>query len=88
MQYGDRTREEVTGLLEETNEALVDLKSRLSNVEVVVPNTSVQVIKAISMLFGPSYIKSDGSSVITYEMFNKVSQSLREAGKLKVKEYV
>lgn len=86
--FGSKTQEEINDLLSETDNVLSELHQDLNTVEVRVPKSSPQVIKAIAALFGQEYVRSDGSAVITYEMFSQVNTVLRKAGKLKVKEYV
>lgn len=83
-----KSKEEVDSLIAQADGVLDEISNTLSTVEVNIPKTSPTIIQAISAIFGANYIKSDGSAVITYKMFNQVNTLLRQAGKLKVKEYV
>lgn len=83
-----KTKEEVDELLAEAEGVLDEMSNTLSTVEVKISNKSPAIVKAVAALFGPEYIRADGSTVITYKMFNQVNKMLRNAGKLKVKEYV
>lgn len=83
-----KSKEEIKDLLKETEGVLDELESTLSTVEVVITQKSPKVIQAISMLFGNSFIRSDGSAVITYKMYKQVNKMLRIAGKAKVQEYL
>lgn len=84
----EKTKEEITEILKKAEEVSEESDSMLSNIFIKIPSTSTKVIQAIVYVFGKSYIKADGSSIITYEMFKNVNQTLRKAGKVKVGEYV
>lgn len=80
--------EDYDATIEKANKVLTELESKLSNVSVNISSSSIDVINAIIALFGSSYIRSDGSSTITFDMFKTVTSKLREVGKVKVGEYV
>lgn len=82
------TVEEYKSIVEEAENVLADINKDLSTVSVNIKASSVEVIKAILMLFGKDYINSDGSSKITYEMYKQVNSMLRDAGKMKLQEYL
>lgn len=84
----NKTKEEIEALLKETEDVLDEMSDTLSSVEVKVSKNSPDILKAIKEVFGANYIRADGSSVITYKMFSQVNKILRNAGKLKVKEYI
>lgn len=75
-------------LMKEAEQVLVSLSSRLSNVSVKVGKESGEILHAITRLFGPQYIKSDGTSEITFEMFKQLTDSIRKIGESKVEEYI
>lgn len=75
-------------LMQEAEQVLVSLSSRLSNVSVKVGKESGEILHAITRLFGPKYIKSDGTSEITFEMFKQLTDSIRKIGEAKVEEYI
>lgn len=83
-----KSKEGLAAILKETEGVLDELDNTLSTVEVVVTQKSPKVIQAISMLFGNSFIRSDGSAVITYKMYQQVNKMLRISGKAKVQEYL
>lgn len=82
------SKKEVEDIMAETEGVLNELDNMLSTVEVVVTKKSPKVIQAISKLFGGGFIRSDGSAVITYKMFQQVNKMLRESGKAKIQEYL
>lgn len=82
------SKKEIEELLAETEGVLNEVDNMLSTVEVVVTNKTPKVLQAISMLFQGNFIRSDGSAVITYKMFQQVNKMLRESGKVKIQEYV
>ena len=82
------TQKEYDNLIASANEAIGELGKDLSNLSVNVGKGSTDVLTAIKYIFGPKYIQANGTSTITYEMFSKVAESLRTAGKLKVGEYL
>ena len=82
------TQKEYDELMASANEAIGELGKDLSNLSVNVGKSSSDVLTAIKYIFGPQYIQANGTSVITYEMFSKVADSLRTSGKLKVSEYI
>lgn len=84
----DKSKEEIEAILKETDGVLNELENTLSTVEVVITQKSPKVIQAISKLFGPEFIRSDGSAVITYKMYKQVNKMLRISGKAKVQEYL
>lgn len=88
VQVLNKTKEEVEQLFKETDGVLDELSNTLSTISVTVGKGSPKVIQAIEALFGKQAIRSDGSAVITYSMYRQVNSLLRQAGKLKVKEYV
>lgn len=81
-----KSKEEIEALFKETDGVLDELSNTLSTVSVTVTKSSPKVIQAISKLFGPQSIRSDGSAVITYNMYTQVNKLLRDIGQLKVKE--
>ena len=82
------TQKEYDDLIASANEAIGELGKDLSNLSVNVGKGFVDVLTAIKYIFGPQHIQFNGISTITYEMFSKVADSLRTAGKLKVSEYI
>ena len=84
----EKSKEEIESILKETEGVLDELNNTLSTVEVVVTQKTPKVIQAISRLFGDSFIRSDGSAVITYKMYQQVNKMLRISGKAKVQEYL
>ena len=79
---------EYTELLQKADETIIELETKLNGVSIKVGASSTKVIEAVKAVFGPSYIKQDGSTELTFEMYKKVSEALREIGKLKVQEYL
>lgn len=75
-------------LMKEAEQVLVSLSSRLSNVSVKVGKESGEILHAITRLFGTQYIKTDGTSEITFEMFKQLTDSIRKIGESKVEEYI
>ena len=84
----EKSKEELEAILKETEGVLNELDNTLSTVEVVITQNSPKVIQAISKLFGGSFIRSDGTAVITYKMYQQVNKMLRISGKAKVQEYL
>lgn len=84
----DVTTEEYTEVMASAKDAIDDLTNQLSNVSVNIGKNSTDILTAIKHIFGPNYINTNGTSTITYEMYDKVTKSLRTAGKLKVGEYL
>lgn len=84
----DVTKEEYDSVMASAADAINELTRDVSSINVTVGANSTDVLTAIKFIFGPSYINANGTAVITYEMFDKVAQSLRTAGKLKVGEYL
>ena len=84
----EKSKEEIESILKETEGVLNELDNTLSTVEVVITKKSPKVIQAISALFGPNFIRSDGTAVITYKMYQQVNKMLRVSGKAKVQEYL
>lgn len=84
----EKSKEELEAILKETEGVLNELDNTLSTVEVVITQKSPKVIQAISKLFGPEFIRSDGSAIITYKMYQQVNKMLRISGKAKVQEYL
>lgn len=82
------TKKDYDELIASANEAIGELNKDLSNLSVNVGLASTDVLTAIKYIFGPQHIQPNGTSVITYEMFSKVADSLRTSGKLKVSEYL
>lgn len=82
------TEQEYKDIIKEADRVLGQLSTRLENVTVNVNAKSVDVVDAISKLFGAQHIRSDGSTEITFEMFKTVADSLKKIGGLKVGEYV
>ena len=50
--------------------------------------SSTEVLNAIKKVFGPKYIKADGTSEITFDMFKQLTDSLKRVGENKVEEYL
>ena len=84
----DIDKPEYDKLIKDAEAVLVSLSERLNMVTVSVNKNSVDVITAIQKVFGPKYIKSDGSSEITFDMFKQLTDSLRRVGEAKVSEYI
>lgn len=81
-------KKEYDKLIKDAEEVLVSLSARLSIVTVKVGANSKDVLNAIRVVFGKHYIKSDGSSEITFDMFKQLTESLKSVGKDKVEEYL
>ena len=75
-------------LISDAEEVLVSLSNRLSTVTVIVGKSSTEVLNAIKKVFGPKYIKADGTSEITFDMFKQLTDSLKRVGENKVEEYL
>ena len=93
MQDGFEERAEIDKpeydkLIKDAEAVLVSLSERLNMVTVSVNASSADVIVAIRKIFGVKYIKSDGSSEITFDMFQQLTESLRKVGEAKVDEYI
>lgn len=84
----DVTTEEYNEVMASAQDAIDELTSQLSNVSVNIGKNSTDILTAIKHIFGSNYINSNGTSTITYEMYDKVAKSLKTAGKLKVGEYL
>ena len=82
------TQEEYKDIIKEADRVLAQLTTRLENVVVNVSPTSVDVVTAVSKLFGSNHIRPDGSTEVTFEMFKTVSDSIRKIGNLKVEDYL
>lgn len=82
------TEKEYTEVIQSAEQAIAELEQELSSIIINVGANSKDVLTAIKYIFGPSYISSNGTSQITYEMFSTVASKLRSAGKLKVGEYL
>lgn len=82
------TQEQYKEVIKEADRVLLQLDERLSNVTVNISAKSVDVVKAVSALFGNQHIRPDGSTEITFEMFKTVADSIKKIGNLKVGDYV
>ena len=74
--------------LEKADKVLKELEDKLSNVSVNVSKSSEDVIEAVRSMFGSSYIKSNGTTTITFDMYKIITAKLREVGSTKVGEYL
>ena len=74
--------------LTEAENVLKELEGKLTNVSVNIDKNSGQVLEAIRLVFGSDYIRSDGTSTITFDMYRKVVDNLRVLGNAKVGEYI
>lgn len=81
-------KSEYDNLIKEAESVLDSLSGRLSMVTVLVSKSSPDVLNAIKKVFGDKYIKSDGTSEITFDMFKQLTDSLRRVGESKVEEYL
>lgn len=82
------TKQDYDELITQAEQVLVSLSDRLSNVSVQVGKGSTDVLVAIKMIFGNKYIKPDGSSEITFDMFQQLTTALKKMGVDKVQEYL
>lgn len=82
------SEEEIKKLIQEADGVLDELNNEIKHVTVKIPAKASDVIIAIKQIFGDSYINSDGSSQITYTMYSRVIDILKQAGELKVQEYL
>jgi hypothetical protein len=82
------TKQEYDELIAAAEAAIKELNTELSNISINVGRSSTDVLTAIKYIFGDQYINANGTSVITYEMFAKVTNALKSAGNLKVAEYL
>lgn len=81
-------KSEYDKLIKEAESVLDSLSNRLSTVTVLVSKSSPDVLNAIKKVFGNKYIKADGTSEITFDMFKQLTESLRRVGESKVEEYL
>ena len=84
----DIDKPEYDELMKDAEAVLASLSERLNMVTVAVSANSADVIVAIRKIFGTKYIKPDGSSEITFDMFQLLTESLRKVGEAKVDEYI
>lgn len=84
----DIDKPEYDKLMKDAEAVLASLSERLNMVTVAVSANSADVIVAIRKIFGTKYIKPDGSSEITFDMFQQLTESLRKVGEAKVDEYI
>ena len=84
----DIDKPEYDKLIKDAEAVLASLSERLNMVTVSVNASSADVIVAIRKIFGVKYIKPDGSSEITFDMFKQLTDSLRQVGEAKVSEYI
>lgn len=83
------TDESLQLLLIDSRSASEELKAKLATVVVPVSvRTLPDVVKAISQLFGESFIDNQGNSQISYDMYLACVKYLRTLGTLKGEEYV
>jgi hypothetical protein len=83
------TDEEFNIAILNSKAASEDIRKRLNTVVVPVDKFRLpQVIKAITELFGDTYIDNNGNSSITYDMYLAVIKYLHTIGKVKGDEYV
>ena len=82
------TESEYTSLMTHADDVINKLEAKLSNVSVKISAASDSVVEAVKVIFGEQYIKQDGSTEITFDMYKQLVKSLKDVGKMKVEEYV
>lgn len=81
------TLTEIQEVLADAYEAENDLRSQLTKIKINIDGgKNPEIVKAISFIFGPEYVSSNGNSSITYEMYCSVINLIRELGKNKAQE--
>lgn len=83
------TLTEIQEVLADAYEAENDLRSQLTKIKINIDGkSSPNIISAVTAIFGPEYISSNGNCSITYEMYCSVINLIRDLGKLKAQEVV
>lgn len=78
---------ELQEILSNAYEAEYDLRSQLTKIKINIDGSkNPEIVNAISAIFGPQYVSSNGNSSITYEMYCSVINLIRNLGKNKAKE--
>lgn len=81
------TNEELQSLIAEAYTIENELRSQLSKIKININKAkNPEIINAITEIFGPSYISSNGNSIITYDMYCSVINLIRDLGKNKAQE--
>lgn len=78
---------ELQEVLADAYEAEYDLRSQLTKIKINIDGTkNPEIVNAISAIFGPQYISSNGNASITYDMYCSVVNLIRTLGKNKAQE--
>lgn len=78
---------ELQEVLADAYEAEYDLRSQLTKIKINIDGTkNPEIVNAISAIFGPQYVSSNGNSSITYDMYCSVINLIRTLGKNKAQE--
>ena len=81
------TQKEVLETLNDAYEVSEELRSKLSKIRIHIDkNNNPELINAILLIFGPTYISKTGNSSITYDMYCATLNLIRTLGKEKTKE--
>ena len=81
------TQKEVLETLNDAYEVSEELRSKLSKIRIHIDkNNNPELINAILLIFGPTYIAKTGNSSITYDMYCATLNLIRTLGKEKAKE--
>lgn len=81
------TQKEVLETLNDAYEVSEELRSKLSKIRIHIDkNNNPELINAILLIFGPTYISKTGNSSITYDMYCSTLNLIRTLGKEKTKE--
>lgn len=81
------TQKEVLETLNDAYEVSEELRSKLSKIRIHIDkNNNPELINAILLIFGPTYISKTGNSSITYDMYCATLNLIRTLGTEKAKE--
>lgn len=81
--------EEGQALYNEAIKASEDLRLKLSKVRIKIEaSKSPKVIKAITSVFGESYLTSNGDAYLTYDMYCSVVNLIRALGSTTARETI
>ncbi len=73
--------------LEEAYEISEELRNKLSKIRINIDkNKNPELINAVKMIFGESYISRTGNTSISYDMYCSTINLIRELGKNKSEE--
>lgn len=81
------TQKEILETLNDAYEVSNELRAKLSKIRIHIDkNNNPELINAILLIFGPTYISKSGNSSITYDMYCSILNLIRTLGKEKAKE--